>query len=145
MVCVISMEGIFEPREEKMKRKLLVLITCVAFMTPSVLPISQRMLAEDNPAPSAPQPAVAQDQSAPAPQYHQYQSARERRSYERETTRRHHFHITKSEVLTLATVAAVPMGIGAVAAGGRGLAIGAIVAGPSTVAAHFIWKHFHSR
>ena len=122
-----------------MKRKILVLVTILALMTPSVLPISQRMLAQDNP---APQPTVAQNQAAPPPQY---QSARERRSYERETTTRRHYHITKGEVLTLATVAAVPMGIGAVAAGGRGLAIGAIVAGPSTVAAHYIWKHFHSR
>ncbi|HEV2351384.1 MAG TPA: hypothetical protein VG028_16230 [Terriglobia bacterium] len=123
-----------------MKRKLLVLISCIALMTPSVLPISQRMLAQDNPAQSAPQPSVAQDQAAPPPQY---QSARERRSYVRETRTRRHYHITKGEVLTLATVAAVPMGIGAVAAGGRGLAIGAIIAGPSTIAAHYIWKHFH--
>lgn len=125
-----------------MKTKLLVLITCLALMTPSVLPISQRLVAQDNPAPSAPQPSVAQDQSAPPPQY---QSMRARRSYVRETSTRRHYHITKGEVLTLATVAAVPIGIGAVAAGGRGLAIGAIVAGPSTVAAHYIWKHFHSR
>lgn len=123
-----------------MKRNILVLVTILALMTPSVLPISQRMQAQDNPAQSAPQPMVAQNQAAP-----QYQSAREQRSYRRETTPRRHYHITKGEVLTLATVAAVPMGIGAVAAGGRGLAIGAIVAGPSTVAAHYIWKHFHSR
>ncbi|HLY60501.1 MAG TPA: hypothetical protein VKV95_07010 [Terriglobia bacterium] len=125
-----------------MKQRILVLVTILALMTPSVLPISQRMLAQDNPGPSAPQPTVAQNQAAPPPQY---QSARERRSYERETTTRHHYHITKGEVLTLATVAAMPMGIGAIAAGGRGLAIGAIVAGPSTIAAHYIWKHFHSR
>jgi hypothetical protein len=120
-----------------MKQKVFALITILALMTPSVLPINQKMLAQDNP---APQPTVAQNQAAP-----QYQSARERRSYERETTTRRHYHITKGEVLTLATVAAMPMGIGAIAAGGRGLAIGAIVAGPSTIAAHYIWKHFHSR
>src|SRR5690349_25178087 len=99
-----------------MKRKLVAMIICQAFMTPSVLPISQRMLAQDNPAQSAPQPAVAQEQAAPAPQY---QSTRDRRSYERETRTRRHHKITKQEVIFLAAVAATPMGIGALAGGAR--------------------------
>jgi hypothetical protein len=128
-----------------MKQKLIVLITCMTLMIPVVLPIGQltpKALAQENPTQSNPQQGGIQNQ----PTYsRQYRSSRERRSYERETHTRRHYHITKGEVLTLATVAAVPMGIGAIAAGGRGLAIGAIVAGPSTVAAHYIWKHFHSR
>jgi hypothetical protein len=123
-----------------MKRKLLVLITCITLMTPSVLPISERMLAQDNPAQSAPQPAVAQEQAAPTPQY---QSTKDRRSYERETRTRHHHRITKEEVIFLAAVAATPMGIGALAGGARGLAIGSIVGGWGAFGAHHLWKHLH--
>jgi hypothetical protein len=125
-----------------MKLKLTALLTCLALMVPVLLPIgrqSEQAMAQTAPA-NSPQEV---NQGQPVPQRHYYQSTRERRSYARETNTRRHFRITKGEVLTLATVAAVPMGIGAIAAGGRGLAIGAVVAGPSTVAAHYIWKHFH--
>src|SRR5579859_4074482 len=126
-----------------MKRKLILLISCLTVMTLWLLPMGQptpQGLAQEAQA----QPSSQQVGTQYEPNYSRhYQSTRERRSYERETHKRRHYHITKGEVLTLATVAAVPMGIGAVAAGGRGLAIGAIVAGPSTVAAHYIWKHFH--
>jgi hypothetical protein len=121
-----------------MKRKLIVLLTCVAFMTPSVLPMSQTMLAQDNPSQSAPPPTVAQDQAGP-----RYASARERRSYERETQTRHHHRITRDEVIFLAAVAATPMGIGALAGGARGLAIGSIVGGWGAYGAHHLWKHLH--
>lgn len=125
-----------------MKRKLTAFLTCLALMTPGFLTIgrqSQQAMAQTTQA-SPPQEA---NQNQPAPPRHYYQSSREQRSYARETRTRRHYRITKGEVLTLATVAAVPMGIGAIAAGGRGLAIGAVIAGPSTVAAHYIWKHFH--
>ncbi|MHB8652280.1 MAG: hypothetical protein ACYDA9_00215 [Terriglobia bacterium] len=126
-----------------MKQKLIILISCMTFLTLWVMPIGQptpKVLAQDVQSQPSPQQVNTQYQ----PNYsRRYQSSRERRSYERETHTRRHYHITKGEIVTLATVAAVPMGIGAVAAGGRGLAIGAIVAGPSTVAAHYIWKHFH--
>jgi hypothetical protein len=127
-----------------MKRKLLVLITCITLMTPGILPVGQagpKSFAQEPPAQSNAPQYGTQDQSRPVRRYY---SSRERRSYERETHTRHHYHITKGEVVVLATVAAMPLGIGAIAAGGRGLAIGAIIAGPSTVAAHYIWKHFHS-
>lgn len=126
-----------------MKQKLIILISCLTVLTLWLLPMGQptpAVLAQVGPTQSNSQQVDTQYQPTPS---RRYQSSRERRSYERETHTRRHYHITKGEVLTLATVAAVPMGIGAIAAGGRGLAIGAIIAGPSTVAAHYIWKHFH--
>jgi hypothetical protein len=127
-----------------MKLKLTAFLICLALMTPVFLPSgvqSQQAMAQTTPTQANPPQAVNQGQ--PVPQRHYYQSSRERRSYERETRSRRHYRVTKGEVLTLATVAAMPMGIGAIAAGGRVLAIGAVIAGPSTVAAHYIWKHFH--
>ena len=125
-----------------MRRKLLVFMTCLTFMAPTVLPISQRMLAQDNPAQTAPQPVVAQQQPQPV-QPREYRSARARRSYERETRPRHHHHISRQEVIFLAAVAATPMGIGALAGGARGLAIGSIVGGWGAFGAHHLWKHLH--
>lgn len=126
-----------------MKRKVIALLTCLALMTPGFLPSGHHSavaMAQTTPTEAPPQ-NVNQDQSTP-PRH--YRSTRERRSYERETRVRHH-HITKQEVIFLAAVAGTPMGIGAIAGGARGLAIGSIVGGWGAFGAHYLWKHVHGQ
>jgi hypothetical protein len=124
-----------------MNKKLIAILTCVALLTPGFLPIghqSQQAMAQTTPTESNQPQTVSQDQSAPPRHY--YQSSRERRSYQRETRTRHH-RITKQEVIFLAAVAGTPMGIGAIAGGAHGLAIGSIVGGWAAFGAHRLWKH----
>jgi hypothetical protein len=126
-----------------MKRKLTALLTCLALMTPGFLPIgrqSQQALAQTTPTGTNPSQEV--NQSQPVPQRRYYQSSGERRSYQRETRTRHHC-ITKQEVIFLAAVAGTPMGIGAIAGGAQGLAIGSIVGGWAAFGGHHLWKHLH--
>ena len=66
----------------------------------------------------------------------------QRRSYERETGRRHH-GISKKEVIFLSAIAGTSMGIGAIAAGAHGLAIGTIVGGWAAFGGHFLWNKLH--
>jgi hypothetical protein len=69
------------------------------------------------------------------------QSPSQRRSYEREAHgRRRHSGISKKEVAFMAAIAGTSMGIGAVATGAKGLAIGAIVGGWGAYAGHRVWK-----
>ncbi len=70
----------------------------------------------------------------------QNQSAARRRSYEREVGRRHSSGISKKEMLFLAGIAGTSMGIGAIAGGAKGLAIGSIVGGWGAYAGHRLWK-----
>ncbi len=71
------------------------------------------------------------------------QTTAQRRSYERETGHRHHHGITKKEVIFLGAIAGTSMGIGAIAAGAHGLAIGSIVGGWGAFAGHFLWNKLH--
>ncbi len=126
-----------------MKRKLTAILTCLALMTPGFLPIGHQpsvALAQTTPTQPTPAQNYSQDDSTPPPRH--YRSTRERRSYERETRTRHH-RITKQEVIFLAAVAGTPMGIGAIAGGARGLAIGSIVGGWGAFGAHYLWRHMH--
>jgi len=63
------------------------------------------------------------------------------RSYQRETrARSHRSGISKKEVVFLGAIAGTSMGIGALAAGGEGVAIGAIAGGWGAYVGHRIWK-----
>lgn len=66
--------------------------------------------------------------------------ATHRRSYGRETRSRRHSGISKGEVAFMAAIAGTSMGIGALAGGAKGLAIGAIVGGWGAYAGHRLWK-----
>ncbi len=70
----------------------------------------------------------------------QNQPRAQRRSYEREVGRRHSSGISKKEKLFLVGVVGTSMGIGAIAGGPKGLAIGSIVGGWGAYAAHRLWK-----
>lgn len=124
-----------------MTKKILTLVLA------SSLVLAEALLAANPPSnpvpPSAgqPAPAATANQQAQTPQSPQYQTRARRRSYERETNNRRHGGISKNEAIFLGAVAATPMAIGAIAGGGHGLAIGAVVGGWSAVGAHYLWKH----
>ena len=92
---------------------------------------------------TSPTPATSgSDQNAVqpySPQPAHGQSSASRRSYARETHQRRR-HISKGEIAFMAAIAGTSMGIGALAGGGRGLAIGAIVGGWGAYAGHRLWK-----
>jgi hypothetical protein len=64
------------------------------------------------------------------------------RSYARETHRRHP-GVSRNEAIFMGAVAGTSMGIGAIAGGGVGLAIGAIVGGWGAYASHRLWHYFN--
>ncbi len=66
-------------------------------------------------------------------------SPRQQRSYQRETGNHNH-RISKKEWVFLGAVAGTSMGIGAIAAGGKGVAIGALVGGWAAYGAHRVWR-----
>ena len=66
----------------------------------------------------------------------------QRRSYARETGRRHH-GISKKEWIFMGAIAGSSMGIGAIAAGAHGVAIGAIAGGWGAYVGHLFWKKLH--
>lgn len=61
----------------------------------------------------------------------------------RNTARRSKSTISNEELLLLTGVAGFCLAIGAVAGGGKGVAIGAIVAAPAVLVAHLFWKTQH--
>lgn len=67
------------------------------------------------------------------------QPPRDRRSYERETNSRRRSRISKQEVAFMKAIAGTCMGVGAIAGGAKGLAIGSIVGGWGACAAHRLW------
>jgi hypothetical protein len=67
-------------------------------------------------------------------------SPRQQRSYQRETHNQDHGRISKKEWLFLGAVAGTSMSIGAIAAGGKGLAIGTLVGGWAAYGAHRVWR-----
>ncbi len=73
-----------------------------------------------------------------APASHRRQTRRSR-SYARETQQKRHTGISKGEKVFLVSVVGTSMGIGALAGGPKGLAIGAIVGGWGAYAAHRMW------
>ena len=94
---------------------------------------------DTSPPPATSGPAQTAVQPYP-PEATSGQSRASRRLYARETRRHHHHHITKGEIAFMAAIAGTSMGIGALAGGGRGLAIGAIVGGWGAYAGHRLWN-----
>ena len=128
-----------------MSRKLFAVILTLGLILPEVI-LAQQKRAEttqpngDPPAAAQPSQPAAQTET-PQTQRPQAQTTAQRRSYEREVRgRRHHHRISKKEWIFLGAVAGTSMGIGALAGGAHGLAIGAIVGGWGAFAAH---KFYH--
>lgn len=84
--------------------------------------------------------AAQATQEAPQPSTVRPPSRAQRRSYQRETQTRRRSHISKKEVAMMAAIAGTSMGIGALAGGAKGLAIGAIVGGWGAYAGHRLWR-----
>ena len=92
---------------------------------------------------TASSPASSPAQSSAEPQTSQpsYRPARAvQRSYARETRHKRHHRITKGEIAFMAGIAGTSMGIGALAEGARGLAIGSIVGGWGAYVGHRLWN-----
>ena len=115
-----------------MSRSILIGTLCLALLGSTVLVIE------------GPQVTMAANSPASAPQDQQPTSVRpgsteQSRSYAREVHSRRKHRISKGEVIFMAGVAGTSMGIGAIAGGGMGLAIGAIVGGWGAYASHRMW------
>jgi hypothetical protein len=130
-----------------MQRRLLIGMLCLTLVTPAMLVAegesgtstarnTERALQQPNPPASAPQdqqPSSVRPNATP-----------QQRSYEREVhARRRHSHISRGEVVFMGAIAGTSMGIGAIAGGGAGLAIGALVGGWGAYAGHRFWHFFN--
>jgi hypothetical protein len=131
-------------KEVAMSRKLFAVILTLGLVLPELILAQQKPANQaiqpyqDPPAAAQPAPPAAQ---AETPQTERPQpTAAQRRSYEREVHGRRRHHISKKEWIFLGAVAGTSMGIGALAGGAHGLAIGAIVGGWGAYAAH---KFYH--
>jgi hypothetical protein len=127
-----------------MSRKLFAVILTLGLIVPEVILAQQKRAKTIQPDAD---PSAAAQPSRPAAQTETPQSVRpqapttaQRRSYEREIRGRRHRGISKKEWIFLGAVAGTSMGIGALAGGAHGLAIGAIVGGWGAFAAH---KFYH--
>ena len=124
-----------------MKKKFLIAVLTLGLVIPVFIIAQQRptdAVKNSNP------PAAAQS-SAPAalpqePETERPRTRAERRSYERETHPHRHHGISKKEWIFLGAVAGTSMGVGAIAGGAHGLAIGSIVGGWGAYAAHRMWR-----
>lgn len=131
-----------------MKRKMFAAILTFGLVLPEISWTQQArntgnetaQIRPSNPPAAAPAKPAGQAQT---PQSERPQpTAAQRRSYEREVhPQRHRSRISKKEWLFMGAVAGTSMGIGALAAGAHGLAIGAIVGGWGAFAAHKLY-HF---
>ncbi len=127
-----------------MKQKTISAILTLALLVPElVMAQGTGPVTTVRPQPPASTSTVAQTTESPQSVRPQPQSQRrsyqQRRSYERETRGRRRRGISKEEKIFLVAVAGSSMGIGALAGGPEGLAIGAIVGGWSAYAAHRLW------
>jgi hypothetical protein len=116
-----------------MVRKIESLILLLTLLCPAVLPAQQGTY--DGPSSN---PPAAPAQSSP-PRHVRSETVR-RRSYQRETNSRRRHRISKGEIAFMAAIAGTSMGIGALAGGAKGLAVGAIVGGWGAYAGHRLWK-----
>jgi hypothetical protein len=124
-------------------RRILVTILAFTLLLPETL-LSQEQVVQPSRS-SAPASSTAlkssqtgTDTQQPRTVYRPSQA--QRRSYTRETHNRHHSSVSKKEVAFMAAIAGTSMGIGALAGGAKGLAIGAIVGGWGAYAGHRLWK-----
>ena len=100
------------------------------------LPPGQGTGSSSQAASSSSTPPTSSEPRSPASHRRQ---TRRNRSYARETQQRHH-GISKGEKVFLVSVVGTSMGIGALAGGPKGLAIGAIVGGWGAYGAHRLWR-----
>jgi len=126
-----------------MLRKLcMAALACILILPEAALAqqTTTRAAAASYPAASAAaSPAQSSAQSQPVESVRP-QSTAQRQSYEREVRPRHRSRkITKGEIAFMAGIAGTSMGIGAIAGGAEGLAIGAIVGGWGAYVGHRIW------
>jgi hypothetical protein len=89
-------------------------------------------------APASPAARPAAQNSEP--QTDRPQPPKRQRSYQHETRNHYHGGISNKEWVFLGAVFVTSMGIGALAGGGKGLAIGALVGGWAAYAGHRFWK-----
>ncbi len=123
-----------------MRNRLVSAFLIMTLLVPGFLLAQETRPVATNAQPAAPAPPPAQN-AAQTRESVRPKSASQRRSYERETRgRRRHSGISKKEVAFMAAIAGTSMGIGALAAGGQGLAIGAIVGGWGAYAGHRLWR-----
>lgn len=123
--------------------RLTALVLALSLFVPEVLLPQQKAAqsAEISPqaspvAASAPQTPV-ETQGTQSVRPH---SAARRHSYVRETNPRHRPGISKKELAFMGAIAGTSMGIGALAGGAKGLAIGAMVGGWGAYAGHRLWN-----
>ena len=110
-----------------------------------VLLLPNAMLSEPQavrPIPARTADAMAPQSSPTTPAQGSHAAARRvpHPSYQQGAHSRRHPKISKKEVAFMAAIAGTSMGIGALAGGGKGLAIGAIVGGWAAYAGHRLWK-----
>ena len=125
-----------------MRRRIISALLLCALLGPEMVgaqSASRQQVASSN-SPPAIVPTAQADNSSSPPQNLRPQPAARRRSYERETGTRRHHKISKQEVAFMAAIAGTSMGIGALAGGAEGLAIGSIVGGWGAYAGHRIWR-----
>lgn len=114
-------------------RRIESIFLMLALLFPTTL-VAQHLNAQN----SASSSSATTPQSSP-PRSARSETAR-RHSYQRETKARRHPHVSKGEIAFMAAIAGTSMGIGALAAGGKGLAVGAIVGGWGAYAGHRLWN-----
>lgn len=127
-----------------MMNKLAALLLVLSLLAP-VAVLAQQKASPTGPVKAAASPAASSapqtsSQSQTPPTVLRPQSQVRRRSYQRETKWRGPGGISKQEFIFLTAIAGTSMGIGALAGGGKGLAIGAIVGGWGAFLGHKIWK-----
>ena len=129
-----------------MIKQLLATVLTISLLSPGLL-LAQRTVANKVPA-TLRASASPQDQQSTYAQSEQPSSVRpqsraQRRSYARETQVRRHHRMSKEEKILLVGIAGSSMGIGALAGGGAGLAVGAIVGGWGAYLGHHVYHWFN--
>ena len=123
-----------------MLRKSFGVMLACSLILPELLLAQQaatRTVAQNQPAAASSQ--QSSDPGGQTPETVRPQSRAQQRSYQREVKPRHR-SISKGEVAFMAGIAGTSMGIGAIAGGGVGLAIGAIVGGWGAYVGHRVWN-----
>jgi hypothetical protein len=135
-----------EGREGGMVRKVLGALVILSLLAPEVMVAqdSRRPRLGANASASAPAraevpgPATTQQAEAQRPQ-----PPPRTRSYRREVNRHQRRRISKGEIVFMAAIAGTSVGIGALAAGAKGVAIGGIVGGWGAYLGHKAWHWIH--
>jgi hypothetical protein len=129
-------------KESNMVKKFFAATLALSLVLPEVLLAQQATtpVAAANPpaaATAAPPQSSGESQN---PQSVRPQSTSQQHAYQREVRPHHRQRISKGEVVFMAGIAGTSMGIGALAGGATGLAIGAIVGGWGAYLGHRIWN-----